>query len=215
MDKNLTSYITKYDKWLSEKTISFSSKVIPVKESFDPARHLIPSLQAENILDSAGLIALARCVCRTKYKNCDRPLEVCFVLNETGEKWIAQGRARQVTIVEARQVLTRANQAGLVHMTLFKPDHELFALCSCCPCCCHDLQLVLKWSRQYITMHADYIARDRSEDCLHCGECAQRCPFTARVFDGETLTYRSDNCYGCGLCVSTCPAKAIEMVTRS
>ncbi len=53
MDTNLKSYITKYDKWLEEKTISHSSRVIPVKASLENVKHVLPSNQAEEILADA------------------------------------------------------------------------------------------------------------------------------------------------------------------
>lgn len=213
MDTNLTAYITKYDKWLEEKTIAHSSRVIPVKESLENVKHVLPTDQAEQILADAALITLANCTCRQKYKNCDKPLEVCFVLNDAGEKWVEQGLSKKVDFDQARKRLTQANESGLVHMTLYKPDHQVFALCSCCACCCHDLQLVLAYGKDYILMHSDFIAQD-SDRCIHCGVCEDRCEFTARKLKEETMIYRPDLCYGCGLCVSTCPVTAIQMIPR-
>lgn len=214
MDTNLTSYIDKYDKWLDEKTISHSSRVIPVKESLDNIKHVLPTNQAEQILAEAACITMAKCTCRQKYKNCDKPLEICFILNESGEKWVQQGLSRKVTFAQARKVLKQANESGLVHMTLYKPDHEVFSLCSCCSCCCHDLQLVLSHGKNYILMHADFIAQDEPDLCIHCGICSDRCQFSARAFVEDTMSYCPDQCYGCGLCVSTCPADAIQMMPR-
>ena len=128
MDANLKGYINKYDKWLEQDLISHSSKVIPIKESLDNVKHIIPSQQAMRILKEARLISLAKCVCRQRYKNCDRPLEVCFVLNESGEKWIEKKLSREIDFKEAKIILKQANQTGLVHLTLYKPDHEVFAL---------------------------------------------------------------------------------------
>jgi hypothetical protein len=76
MDSHLKKYIDKYDKWLVEKTITFSSKVIPVGESLDTVNRILPSQQAEKILKDARLIALLECVCRTRYNRCDKPRHV-------------------------------------------------------------------------------------------------------------------------------------------
>jgi NAD-dependent dihydropyrimidine dehydrogenase PreA subunit len=214
MDTNLTTYINKYDKWLDEKTISHSSRVIPVKESLENVKHVLPTNQAEQILSEADCITLADCTCRRKYQNCDNPLEVCFVLNRSGEQWIEKGLSRKVSLDQARETLKQANRSGLVHMTLYKPDHEVFALCSCCACCCHDLQLVLSYGKRYILMHADFIAVDDPDLCLHCGACVDRCQFDARKITDDTLIYQQDLCYGCGLCITTCPAGAIQMALR-
>lgn len=68
MDTNLKGYIIKYDKWLEQDLISYSSKIIPIGESLDNVKHIIPSQQALQILKEAGLITLAKCVCRRGIK---------------------------------------------------------------------------------------------------------------------------------------------------
>jgi len=136
-------------------------------------------------------------------------LEVCFILNETGGKWIEKGLSKKVHFNEAITILKQANLKGLVHLTLFKPDHEIFALCSCCSCCCHDLQLVLKYGKEYILLKSDYIAQDDPDKCIHCGECIDRCEFNARKYEDTEMVYDPKRCYGCGLCITTCPEKAI------
>jgi len=214
MDEWLKKYIDKYDKLISEKKISFSSKVIPVNKSLQHVQHILPSAQVEEILKGAELITLAKCICRLKYKNCDKPLEVCFVLNDVGKKWIADGYSKKVTIDEALEAIKRANENGLVHLSLYMPDHELFALCSCCPCCCHDLQLLLSYGKDYITVKSDYVAVDDPEHCSDCGICIDRCAFKARDFENEKLVYDQDKCYGCGLCVTTCPEDSISLRER-
>ncbi|MBU1341473.1 MAG: 4Fe-4S binding protein [Proteobacteria bacterium] len=211
MDAYLEGFINKYDNWLKGNLIAYSSKVIPIGESLDHTKHIIPSQQAVQILKDAQLITLAECICRGRYKNCDKPLEVCFVLNETGEKWIEKGLSRKVDINEAKTILKQANRAGLVHLTLYKPDHEVFALCSCCSCCCHDLQLVMKFGKAYILARSDYIAEDDPKKCIHCGKCAERCEFNARTYENMEMNYDPEHCYGCGLCITTCPENAIAL----
>ena len=213
MDEYLKKFSDKYDTWLDNDQIDYSSRVIPIHESLaEEKQHVIPKDQAEEILGQAGLIALAECVCRTRYKNCDKPLEVCFVLNETGEKWIEQGRAKQVGMTRAKEILKQADAHGLVHMTLFKPDREVFAMCSCCSCCCHDLQLLLTYGKSYITAKSEFKAQDDPDRCVLCEACIDRCPFKARTIENGLLVYSRDDCYGCGLCITTCPENAIQLV---
>jgi NAD-dependent dihydropyrimidine dehydrogenase PreA subunit len=214
MDEWLKTYIDKYDKFISEDKISYASRVIPVNESLQAVQHILPSAQVAEILKDAGLITLAKCICRLKYKKCDNPLEVCFVLNDVGKKWIADGYSREVTLDEALEIIKLANKNGLVHLTLYKPDHELFALCSCCSCCCHDLQLLLAYGKDYITVKSDYMAVDDPERCSDCGLCMDRCAFKARTLENEKMVYDQTKCYGCGLCLTTCPEEAIRLRPR-
>ncbi|MFH2059100.1 MAG: 4Fe-4S binding protein [Pseudomonadota bacterium] len=215
MDKNLKTYITKYDRWLKEKLISHSSKVIPVNESLDGIKHMIPSVQAIDILEKAHLITLAECICRQRYKRCDKPLEVCFILDETGEKWIEKGLSKKIDLAFAKTILKQANEHGLVHLTLFKPDHKVFALCSCCSCCCHDLQLVLAYGKDYLLLKSDYIAHDEPALCQDCGQCIQRCQFFARQLKDNQVSYDPEKCVGCGLCITSCPENAITLGLRT
>jgi len=212
MDTFLKKYDEKYDKWLKEGGIDYSSKVIPVSESLDSKQWVIPTAQAVSILTGAESFALAPCICKTNYK-CDKPIDVCFLLNEIGNKASAQGIARKIDLDEAIEVLKIANEKGLVHLILFKPDRELYALCSCCECCCHDLQLLIKHGRRDLIAHSDFVAETETELCSHCGICIDRCVFNARFQDEETVSYDPKSCYGCGLCITSCPEGAISMVS--
>ena len=98
--------------------------------------------QVMEILVNADSIAVQACECRTHYKRCDNPLEVCLLLNKVGDKFVSTNKARHVSLTEAVDILKNANEHGLIHLALYMPDHEIFALCSCCSCCCHELQIV-------------------------------------------------------------------------
>lgn len=214
MDDWLKKYMDKYDRLIAEQKISYSSKVIPVNESLQQVQYILPSAQVEEILRGAELITLAKCICRMQYKKCEKPLEVCFILNAVGKKWIAEGFSREVTLDTALEVITLANKNGLIHLSLYMPDHEVFALCSCCSCCCHDLQLLLAYDKHYVTVKSDYLAVDDPKRCSHCGLCVDRCAFKARTLEMEKLVYDQEKCYGCGLCLTTCPEGSIGLQKR-
>ena len=214
VDSFLANKLTKYDGWLDKGQISFSSKVIPVGESFNAKQWVMPTEQVMESLRGAKSIALKNCECRTHYKRCENPLEVCMILNEVGDQRVKMGKARHISLVDAVSVLKNANEKGLVHLSLHMPNHEVFALCSCCSCCCHDLQLVQQHERKDLMVRSEYIAITNFDDCTHCGDCADRCVFSARSIKDEQMEYNSNDCLGCGLCVTSCPAGAISMELR-
>ncbi len=214
IDVFLEKRIVKYDNWLEKGEISHSSKVIPVSESFNAKQWVLPTEQVLQLLRQAKSVAVQDCECRTHYKRCDNPLEVCLLLNVVADTLVSKGEARYVDLKEAADILTNANQNGLIHLSLYMPDHEIFALCSCCPCCCHDLQIVKLYDRKDLMVHSEYEAETNPENCIHCGECVERCAFDARTFTNEKLEYNVDACLGCGLCVTICPADAISMKLR-
>jgi len=214
LDSFLEKRLTKYDRWMAKGQIAFSSKVIPVSESLDAKQWIMPTEQVLQVLEAAESIALQDCECRTHYKLCEKPLEVCLLLNKAVDKAVAQGKARHISLDEATDVLKKANESGLVHMSLYMPDHEVFALCSCCSCCCHDLQIIKRTARNDIMMRSEYVAVTDFENCIHCGDCEERCLFDARIIHDDELEFDSEKCVGCGLCVTTCPVEAISMTTR-
>lgn len=214
IDAFLEKRLVKYDEWLSKGQISCSSKVIPISESLSTKQWILPTEQVVEILRNTKSVAVKNCECRTHYERCDNPLEVCFLLNDAGDKLVIKGKARHVDLTEASEILKKANESGLVHLSLYMPDHEIFALCSCCPCCCHDLQIVKHFERKDLMVRSEYVAATTSEDCINCGECVDRCVFDARVFRDKKMEYNADACLGCGLCVTRCPVEAISMEVR-
>ena len=214
IDPFLKKRLDNYDKWLNKNQISVSSKVIPVAESLHAEHWVLPTEQVMEILVSAKSVAVQDCECRTHYKRCDKPLEVCFLLNKIGDKLVLQGKARHVSLNEITNILKKAHENGLIHLALYMPDHEVFALCSCCPCCCHELQILKLTERKELMAHSEYIADTDSATCIHCGKCADRCFFEARIFVDRQMEYNPEECLGCGLCVNVCPVDATMMVLR-
>jgi ferredoxin len=215
MDAFLKDRMDEYDKWLKGDKIAFSSRVIPVRESLSAKQWVIPTEQVLAILEAATTIALAKCVCRSHYKRCDHPVEVCLLLNDVGNRIVSKGHGRHISLQEASAVVKTANERGLVHLSLYRPDHELYALCSCCRCCCHDLQLLLTYDRRDLVVHSDYVAVVDNDACTGCGTCVDRCVFGACQWNHEEVIHDLSACYGCGLCVTTCPGEAISLHPRS
>ncbi len=211
MDRYLEKYVAKYARWMDADQIDFSSKVIPVGESIETRHWVIPGSQAIKLLENARSIALEDCGCRSHYRRCDGPLEVCFFLNDIADKRLAAGKARRIGLKEAEKVLSLANESGLVSMSLYRPNREIFALCHCCRCCCHDLQLLMKHGRKDLVAHADFIVATDGDKCSHCGVCIDRCVFDARTWHDDRVVFEPTACYGCGLCASTCPEGAIAL----
>lgn len=91
VDDFLKKYVEKYDQWLAGNQVDFSSKVIPVNESLNSTRWILPSVQVLELLDGVTSIALADCRCRTHYSRCDKPKDVCLVFNKVADHFVANG----------------------------------------------------------------------------------------------------------------------------
>ncbi|UCG27206.1 MAG: 4Fe-4S binding protein [Bacteroidales bacterium] len=213
-DSKLKKRLAKYDLWIKEGKIPFSSKVIPVNASVEAKQWVLPTEQATEILRNARIFTLVDCECRSHYKRCNNPVDVCFMINDEAEKCLKRGEGRKISIEEAKKVLRKANEHGLVHLTIYNPDQHIFGVCSCCECCCHDLQLLKKFNRPGLIARSDYYAYTDLEICNACGDCIEACTFDARKIINNRLRSAIDDCYGCGICVSVCPENAITMELR-
>lgn len=214
MDKHLKGYADKYGEWMKSGNFTLSSRVIPVRESFEPEQWVMPQEQVRRILQEAQSFALTDCICRTHYNRCDKPRDVCFLIDELADKAVSSGKARRISLSEATDRLSEADRCGLVHMTLYMPGLKIYALCSCCACCCHDLQLLLRYNRTDLVARSEYIAMTDSSRCSFCELCITRCVFGARKIQDNYCMLDPNLCLGCGLCVSICPEKATVMRKR-
>ncbi|MEW6351651.1 MAG: 4Fe-4S dicluster domain-containing protein [Thermodesulfobacteriota bacterium] len=210
-DEFLAKRSRDYDIWLEEGKIPHSSKVIPVNQSLSGDRWIMPSEQVLEFLRNARSFAVANCLCRTHYKQCDKPVEICFYLNDFADKTVASGRARTISLQEAAERLKMADVHGLIHTILNRPDQYSYAICSCCSCCCHDLQLMLAYGKENILVQSAYYAQTDMSTCTHCGACVDRCVFGARTMEDGQMIYDHNKCYGCGLCISVCAEDATVM----
>ena len=126
------------------------------------------------------LVCVSGLPLQKKHKRCDKPLEVCFYTNDVADKKVEQGSARRVSLEQASETLKLANQHGLVHLTIYNPEQHVYALCSCCECCCHDIEFMKKLGRPDLVAHADYVASVDDALCNHCGGLRRplyvRCP---------------------------------------
>lgn len=179
-DLFLKERLERFEKWVNERKVPFSSKVIPIRESLQLHQWVVPTEQVVEFLRNARSFALIHCICRSHYQRCDNPTETCFVINDTADRYVAQGRGRHLSLEEAIEVLHYANERGLVHLTIYNPEQYAYAVCCCCSCCCHELQFLKRYGRVDMIARSDYIARTDLDACGSCGECVERCVFGAR-----------------------------------
>lgn len=211
MDEFLQSYVKKYEQWRNDGDFSISSQVIPVNEALIGNQRILAIEQVMQIFKDSQIFALAECHCRVQYSRCNRPRETCLLIDDAAVRALELNKARRITLEEAKTVIKHANVYGLVLMTYYLPGKRINAICSCCPCCCHDLQLLLQYHRTDLVIGSDYIAETDADRCISCGICVERCVFRARTLQDSHFTYDPTLCLGCGLCVTVCPEQATSM----
>jgi ferredoxin len=214
-DEHLLALLEKYDGWMKEGKIPYAGKILPIQEAFQSKQWILPTQQALQILRNARVFALAECTCRNYYQRCNHPLETCLLINDMADVWLEAGDARRISLEEVAEVLSKANKHGLVHQAAYNPEQYIWAVCSCCACCCYRLQILCQFGRDDLVVHSDYVAVQEEARCNECGLCVSRCIFGVRQMVGGRHVFLSERCFGCGLCAPACPEEAISLILRA
>ncbi len=193
-------------------------KVIPVSEGVDAKDTVLTHDQVSAIIENGQSFAVADCICKKEKailgQRCDKPMEVCLAIApvpgvmEKADHW---GRA--ISKEEAYEVLKKAEEAGLVHLTQNVQSGNYF-ICNCCGCCCGILRGINEFGYRD-AVSTNYVARIDPDTCIACGVCAdERCQVYAISEQDDVYTVDPDKCIGCGLCITTCPSESIRLLVR-
>ena len=200
-------------------------KIIPVDRALEaPEEFILPSQTVEDIINKFDDIAVGYCFCRQRRGllgdpcSTDAPTLNCFTFGKSARHTAAQGFAKKITKEEARQIMNKAENAGLIHKAFHPGSRESSpetSICNCCKDCCDTLELWRSGTLPLInsTYHLSVI--DEAA-CTGCGTCVERCPTDAIVLNSEDVAQRDERaCLGCGVCSHFCPEEAISMVQRA
>jgi electron transport complex protein RnfB len=220
MDEAFARDHEEYFKTAFGQTIqSFKTPVlrtIPINRQLVADYPVAPFEDVLQIIESQKKIAVAPCVCRTTTKlagnECDKPVENCFSFGSHAEYYVENGMGRFITIDEAKEIVKKNEEAGLV-MQPFN-SQKIGGMCSCCGDCCGVLRSLKMHPNPAKMVQSNYFARVDEAECTGCETCVNRCQIEAiEVLDGIS-TIDLNRCIGCGLCVTTCPVDAIELIKK-
>lgn len=188
-------------------------RTIPVNQSITAQMEVTTYEQADKIIEQYSKIAVAPCICRKEKsmvgEGCDAPMEACLVFGQAADYYIRNGIGRYIDHDEARQILQKADKAGLV----LQPGNSQKAanICCCCGCCCGVLRNIKPHPKPAELISSAFHAVSDHDNCDGCGICLDRCPMDAIELIDEKSTINLDRCIGCGLCVTTCPTEALSL----
>jgi Na+-translocating ferredoxin:NAD+ oxidoreductase subunit B len=193
------------------------ARVIPIEKTITPTMKVFPFEVASKYVQEAQVITVSVCYCRHEKRLLDRgcqyPDDVCLQLGPFAEFVKNRGFGKEISKVEALDILKRSADAGLIH-TSSNTQERIDFICNCCTCCCGILQGVSLFNAPVRTVSSNYQAAVDSDTCSGCGECVERCQMTAVTLDDEVAVINPERCIGCGVCVYHCPTEAMTLESR-
>ena len=191
-------------------------RTIPVRKSVAHERYVSTYDDVRKIVDSLeGQIAVANCVCRQGRDvaglSCHHTglRETCLIFGATAQQHLDLGLARVISKGEAFEILSKAEEAGLV----LQPENveRPHYFCCCCGDCCGILTTLKKFPRPVEFYASNHQATVDQELCNACEACADRCQLAAITVVDGTARVDLDRCIGCGNCVVSCSVRAIQL----
>ncbi len=201
----------------SEKPQQF--QIIPIEKEIPYKQESLPYEQVSNIIENSQAIAVLECICKKEKRiigeGCDKPLEICTAYAPIPGFFDNSPLFRAISKEEAKELLRKAEEAALVHLTTNTATGHTF-ICNCCGCCCSFLNSINKLgipAGDVVNSH--YYAEITPDLCSVCGVCAdERCQVHAIEVEADSYRVIKERCIGCGLCISACPQEAIRLVRK-
>jgi NAD-dependent dihydropyrimidine dehydrogenase PreA subunit len=174
-----------YDVEMWLKPIERGNRVIPINETVEDPRAILPYEHMDKLMDSLEYFCVGHCMCRERKAaamdyNCEVvPLsQNCLHFGKLAHYMVDNGLAREITREDAKQILRNSMDQGLI-LTIENIQKGQDTLCSCCGDCCAWIEGLTKMRQLHAFSNSNYLANSNSETCSGCGLCAKRCQMDA------------------------------------
>lgn len=203
---------------LREAPTRFGLRVIPIEKEITGMTTIHPYERISQIIDTNTEFAVADCICRKERAimgdGCGRLQEACMMFGPAASYYIENGIGRAISKEEAKNILLKAEEEGLVHCSTNTLGGHLF-ICNCCSCCCLLMKNITKYGNPKVITKSNYYAVNDVDRCNDCGICVDRCQVHAiRIEDGVAIINK-ERCFGCGLCVTKCATGSLSLSAKS
>lgn len=221
LDKELAELFHEYYPYLGAALGKFApsvTRVVPIQAQIKAEQQVLPHEDVVQMFGQSKSFQLMDCICRKEQallgKPCKHNSEVCMGFSRHEGAFDKYPLGKIISKEEALDVLAKAEEEGLVHLT-YNLQGDSFFLCNCCSCCCLALKAVKDFNFPHMLAKSHYVASIDHETCAACGTCAnERCPMDAIAEDNGGYKVQPQRCIGCGVCANTCPTESITLVHR-
>ncbi len=185
------------------------TRIIPVEEAIQPKSEILSYETCKEVIDNSKSLAVTKCTCRVIARKCDSPIEVCIQEGRAAEYAIERGTGREITREEATDIIIKAEEAGLMHVTMNRTK-DFHYICNCCGCCCIAMPVMIEYGSTMVDP-SRYLAEIDAQACDGCETCVDRCWFKAIKMEDDVAVLEAEKCMGCGVCQVTCAPGAITL----
>jgi electron transport complex protein RnfB len=114
--------------WKDRKTGMI--RVIPVQKEIEGRTEIQPYEKVSEIIEKHTKFAVAECICRKEAKiqgrGCNKLLEACMSFGPAAEFYIGNGIGREITKEQAKKILAKAEEDGLIHCSSNAAGNKIF-----------------------------------------------------------------------------------------
>ncbi len=224
-ERKIILLIHEYLRALTKASVAAKATGTPEKKRVIHLNELISKIavihsyaEVMDLIDKTEDIAVGTCMCRLRGeivgRPCDKPRELCMMFGPEAKAATARGIMRMISKDEARKVIDRAEEADLVHQSMYHQGGFIEFLCNCCVCHCATLKGIYRSPVPSLAAIVKHVIEIDRGSCLDCGDCVQRCQMEAIKMEGDELKLDANRCIGCGLCMYACPADALKLIKR-
>ena len=220
MDREFCELFEQYMTYFGPQLLAVGPQVmqtIPIEKEIPATHQALPYEQISSIVENGKSFRVNECICKKERgmlsAPCKKPHEVCLTISPVAGADFLLDWGREISKQQVYELLARAEEAGLVHLTGNVESGHTF-ICNCCGCCCGVLRAITEFNLPNV-VNSHFYAEITEEDCNNCGICLdERCQVKAIAETDSTYRVIKERCIGCGLCISTCPTDAIRLLHK-
>jgi Pyruvate/2-oxoacid:ferredoxin oxidoreductase delta subunit len=223
-DKRIAVLIQDYEKAFVAKSGELAPgvspyRVITVDRTVQAESRVHTYDQVHAMIEKQTEIAVSTCYCRHAAFLRDEdthqmPNDVCMQFGIGAKVAVQRLGARKITKDEAMVILQRAEDAGLIHMSMNITEDADY-LCNCDRWHCNAVKTALSKPRPALFFNSGFEPYFDADLCVACETCLDRCPAEALVMgDDDRPLVDLDRCFGCAVCATGCPSEAITMTNK-